>query len=207
MCNRRRSLNRRWEGGDVLYMNLWRWFLLVSWTLWITPTRPSKRPAAGRGASLCLPFVMRCHLALLAVRSLLFSACDTHHEYDSTFSAFPLLIGWNQTPPGTYSDAQRPPIGPVPRSAPPLLQKSRSILMRQARLCFLHLLVVLWSFGVGGEGCRPDSGSRSRRRRRRRLQPCQFAVSWTACEKNQPWPCRWALMMRTTTQTLSRLAH
>ncbi|XP_070845885.1 lysine (K)-specific demethylase 2Bb isoform X5 [Chaetodon trifascialis] len=53
--------------------------------------------------------------------------------------------------------------------------------MRQACLCFLHLLVVLWSFGVGGEGCRPDSGSRSRRRRR--LQPCQFAVSWTVCEK------------------------
>lgn len=27
---------------------------------------------------------------------------------------------------------------------------SQSILMRQARLCFLHLLVVLWSFGAGG---------------------------------------------------------
>lgn len=63
-------------------------------------------------------------------------------------------------------------------------------------------IVELWN---RREGCRPDSGSRSRRRRRR-LQPCQFAVSWTVCE-NQPWPCRWALMMRTTTQTLSRLAH
>lgn len=31
-------------------------------------------------------------------------------------------------------------------------------------------------------------------------------MSWTASE-NKPWPCRWALMMRTTTQTLSRLAH
>ncbi len=58
---------------------------------------------------------------------------------------------------------------------------SWSILMRRARLCFLHLLVVLWSFGVGGEGCRPDIGSRNGRRRR--LQPCQFAVSWTVCEK------------------------
>lgn len=32
-----------------------------------------QRPAAGCGASLCLPFVMRCHLALLAVQSLCFS--------------------------------------------------------------------------------------------------------------------------------------
>lgn len=29
-----------------------------------------QRPAAGCGASLCLPFVMRCHLALLAAQSL-----------------------------------------------------------------------------------------------------------------------------------------
>lgn len=52
-----------------------------------------QRPAAGCGASLCLPFVMRCHLALLAVPSLLSSPCDTPHEYDNTFSAFSLLIG------------------------------------------------------------------------------------------------------------------
>lgn len=38
-----------------------------------------QRPAAGCGAPLCVPFVMRCHLALLAVRSLLRSACDTPH--------------------------------------------------------------------------------------------------------------------------------
>lgn len=35
--------------------------------------------------------------------------------------------------------------------------------MRQSALGFLHLLVVLWSFGVGGEGCRPDGDSRSRK--------------------------------------------
>ncbi|XP_069580527.1 lysine (K)-specific demethylase 2Bb isoform X1 [Brachyistius frenatus] len=38
--------------------------------------------------------------------------------------------------------------------------------------------IKLWS---RREGCRPDSSSRSRRRRR--LQPCQFAVSWTGSEK------------------------
>lgn len=52
-----------------------------------------QRPAAGCGASLCLPFVMRCHLALLAVWNLFFFPCDTHHEYDNILSAFSLLIG------------------------------------------------------------------------------------------------------------------
>lgn len=94
VCTRQRSLNREVGGWVVLYMHAWKRFLLVSWTLWITPTRVSKRPAAaGFGASLCLPFVMRCHLALLAVQSLLSSPCDRHHEYDNTFSAFALLIG------------------------------------------------------------------------------------------------------------------
>lgn len=32
---------------------------------------------------------------------------------------------------------------------------------------------------------------------------CELDGVW----KKQSWPCRWALMMRTTTQTLSRLAH
>lgn len=148
-----------------------------------SPTRPSKRPAAGCGASLCLPFIMRCHLVPLAVSGLLVSPCDTHHEYDNTFLAFSLLIGQRQTPPQyifSYTAASHwPPCFPKPSSS----LGSCSILMRQARLCFLHLLVVLWSCGAGGEGCRPGSGIRSRRRRR--LQPCQFAVSWTACEKKQ----------------------
>lgn len=128
-------------------------------------------------------FVMRCHLVPLAVSGLLVSPCDTHHEYDNTFLAFSLLIGQRQTPPQyifSYTAASHwPPCFPKPSSS----LGSCSILMRQARLCFLHLLVVLWSCGAGGEGCRPGSGIRSRRRRR--LQPCQFAVSWTACEKKQ----------------------
>lgn len=62
------------------------------------PHRALQRPAAGRGASLCLPFVMRCHLAL-AVQSLLSSPSATHHKYDNTFTAFSLHIGWRQTPP------------------------------------------------------------------------------------------------------------
>ena len=74
--------------------------------------------------------------------------------------------------------------------------------MRQRAVCFLHLLVVLWSFGVGGEGWRPDADSRSRkrRRRRRRLQPCQFVPSWTVCETSshghvaERW--RWGLRLR-----------
>lgn len=52
-----------------------------------------QRPAAGCGASLCLPFVMRCHLALLAVQCLCSSPSDTHYEYDNTIAAYSLLIG------------------------------------------------------------------------------------------------------------------
>lgn len=126
---------------------------------------------------------MRCHLAPLAVSGLLVSPCDTHHEYDNTFSAFSLPIGQRQTPPPVHilihSSLPLAPCFPKPSSS----LGSCSIFMRQARLCFLHLLVVLWSCGAGGEGCRPGSGIRSRWRRR--LQPCQFAVSWTACEKKK----------------------
>lgn len=82
---------------------------------------------------------------------------------------------------------------------------SRSILMRQVCLCFSTSACGIGKLWNKREGCRPDSSIRSRRRRRR-LQPCQFAVSWTVPE-NKPWPCRWAPMTRTTTLTLSRLAH
>lgn len=86
-------------GRDVLYLNVWRQ-LSIGFMDPVEHPRPSpQRPAAGRRASLCLPFVMRCHLALLAEWSLLSSPCDTHHEYDNTVSTFHLLIGWSQTPP------------------------------------------------------------------------------------------------------------
>lgn len=109
-----------------------------------------QRPAAGRAASLCLPFVMRCHLALLAVWGLLTSPNDTPHEYNHTVSAFSFLIGGMLTPPVhilMHSGLQLA----VCYAAPLLFFRGgRSILMRQACLCFLHLLVVLWSFGAGG---------------------------------------------------------
>lgn len=144
-----------------------------------------QRPAAGRGASLCLPFVMRCHLALLAVRGLFSSPCDTHHEYDHTVSAFSLLIGGMQTPPVHILMPSGLQLALC--CAEPLLFFRESIHINEAGLSVFPTsacgIVELWS---RREGCRPDSSSR---RRRRRLQPCQFAVSWTVCE-NQPWPCR-----------------
>lgn len=61
------------------------------------------------------------------------------------------------------------------------------MLMRQARLCFLHLLVVLWSLRVGGRAVGQaavagvEGGGVCSR--------VSFAVSWTM-RGNQPWPCR-----------------
>lgn len=120
VCNRRRSLNRR--RIECVVSECMEVISIGFMDPLDHPHPFVQRPAAGGGASLCLPFVMRCHLALLAVRRLLSSPCDTHHEYDNTFSAFPLLIGQKQTPPSKYSDAPQPPIGPALPNTPPVFQ-------------------------------------------------------------------------------------
>lgn len=69
-----------------------------------TPPPPSlERPAAGLRVSLCLSFVMRCHLALLAVQRPLSSPCDAH-AHDMITPSLPLLPHW------TEADIPPPPV-------------------------------------------------------------------------------------------------
>lgn len=134
----------------MLYECLVIKFLLVSSSLWITPTLlPSlERPAAGPWASLCLPFVMRCHLCssgcaqacsslLMMLRMtmttlLLLHLClldrGVHPQYIFLMlSRLPLVLRFSATP----------------------LASREQIHINEGDLCvcvcvyFLHLLVVL----------------------------------------------------------------
>lgn len=105
---------------------------------------------------------MRCHLSLLAVLALLSLPQDTAHEYDPTISALALLSGERLTPLAHIIMYHIHRGFPLAICLPALLLFHREpmcIFMRQAPvlsavLCFLHLLVALWSYGAGGRDVR-----------------------------------------------------
>lgn len=80
---------------------------------------------------MCLPFVIRCHLAVLAVQSLLSPHSHAHHEYDSTFAAASFLIG------------RRVCLSLAPRLPLPLLLLVEPIHINEAGLSVLFY-ICLW---------------------------------------------------------------
>ena len=72
------------------------------------PPVPPKRPAAGCGASLCLPCVMRCHLALLALPALWYTSWIWEHL--------------SRVVPPHWTDAESPPVHILMLSSPRLVQ-------------------------------------------------------------------------------------